>query len=155
MPHYDHSQPGYTILGILLLAVFTILFTIAICSHYSWVPFALLAVLILTALLFGSLRVEIRDHRIRWRLGVGVLRGEISLAQVARVEKRKSGFCTGWGIRRISGGWLYNVSGLDYVALILKDGRVVGLGTDEPDALAGTLLRHLKARPSPAGEEAP
>jgi hypothetical protein len=47
------------------------------------------------------------------------------------------------GIHLSRFGWLYNVSGFDAVAIILKSGKRFALGTDEPDA----LLQALNVKP--------
>ena len=41
----------------------------------------------------------------------------------------------GFGIRMLSDGWMYNLSGLQAVKLKLKSGAQVRLGTDEPNYL--------------------
>ncbi len=45
----------------------------------------------------------------------------------------------GWGIRLTPLGWLYNVSGLSAVDVVLEDGRHVQIGTDQPEALERAL----------------
>ena len=45
----------------------------------------------------------------------------------------------GWGIHLTPYGWLYNVSGLDAVAITLRDGRKFALGTDDPHALTTAI----------------
>ena len=41
----------------------------------------------------------------------------------------------GFGIRKVPGGWMWNVSGLDSVQLTFADGKRFRIGTDEPGAL--------------------
>jgi hypothetical protein len=38
--------------------------------------------------------------------------------------------------------WLYNVGGLDAVEITLASGRMLRIGSDEPNALAAALQRH-------------
>jgi len=45
----------------------------------------------------------------------------------------------GWGVHLTPCGWLYNVSGLDAVAITLRDGRKFALGTDDPHGLLAAL----------------
>ena len=89
--------------------------------------------------LFSSLTVEVTDDAINWHFGPGfwkksIPRVEITLAQRVRTKVRY-----GWGIRRIPKGWLYNVSGLDAVAITRASGKTIMIGTDEPDALVAAL----------------
>jgi hypothetical protein len=53
----------------------------------------------------------------------------------------------GWGVRKIPGGWMYNVWGLDAVELELASGKKFRIGTDEPQDLAAALRAHLALRP--------
>ena len=41
----------------------------------------------------------------------------------------------GWGIRKVSRGWMYNNAGRDAIELSLRSGRVFRIGTDQPDEL--------------------
>jgi hypothetical protein len=50
----------------------------------------------------------------------------------------------GWGIRWIPGGWLWNVSGLDGVELVLVNNRRFRVGTDEPEQLAAAIQGALR-----------
>ena len=56
----------------------------------------------------------------------------------------------GWGIRYLGTGWLYNVSGLDAVEIVQNDGKMVRVGTDEPDVLARALSTVVEVQ-RPAG----
>ena len=47
----------------------------------------------------------------------------------------------GWGIRLGPGYWLWNVSGLSAVELVLADDRRFRVGTDEPEALSRAIER--------------
>ena len=53
---------------------------------------------------------------------------------------------TGWGIRLIPNGWLWNVSGLGAVELSLVNGQRFRIGTDEPEQLATAIQGALKKR---------
>jgi hypothetical protein len=52
---------------------------------------------------------------------------------------------TGWGIRALHKGWLWNIAGLDAVELELKTGRVFRIGTDDADVddLIAAIKSHL------------
>jgi hypothetical protein len=45
------------------------------------------------------------------------------------------------GIHLTPYGWLYNVSGLDAVAIRLRNGRKFALGTDDPYRLTAAIRR--------------
>jgi len=45
----------------------------------------------------------------------------------------------GWGIRLTPHGWLYNVSGLGAVEIVLSSGKHYRIGTDRPEELAQAI----------------
>ena len=47
----------------------------------------------------------------------------------------------GWGIRKVVGGWMFNVAGLDAVELGLSKGGLFRIGTDEPDQLLEAITQ--------------
>lgn len=102
-------------------------------------------VLVLVLLLFGCLTVEIAGGHLRIRFGVGLVRKSWALDQVDRCRPVRNSWLYGWGIRKIPGGWLYNVSGLDAVELKMKSGKMVRIGTGEPQALSAAIEEALGA----------
>jgi hypothetical protein len=84
---------------------------------------------------FGyKLTVEIKDGFLRLWFGAGVFWKTIPLEQIAYCEPFK-GVIFGWGIHWGPGGWLYNVSGMKAVTIVLKSGKKMHIGTDEPQLL--------------------
>lgn len=51
----------------------------------------------------------------------------------------RTNFIEGLGIHLNRFGWLYNVSGIDAVAITLCNGKRFALGTDEPKKLCAQL----------------
>jgi hypothetical protein len=88
---------------------------------------------------FRSLTVEVDDDEIRLQFGDGPIRKSIALADVTGVKTTRTSPLSGWGMRFIGGGWLYNIYGLDAVELSLAGGKRVLVGTDEPDILAAAI----------------
>ena len=88
---------------------------------------------------FRSLTVEIDDNELRLKFGDGPIRKTIALADVTGVETTRTSPLSGWGVRFIGGGWLYNIYGLDAVEVTLAGGKRVLIGTDEPEQLAAAL----------------
>lgn len=119
----------------------------------NWVAAAIVGVLVLVLLLFGSLTVEIAGGHLRIRFGVGLIRKRWPLDGIEGCRPVRNSWLYGWGIRKIPGAWLYNVSGLDAVELKMKSGKAVRIGTDEPRALCAALEEALAASspPDPAG----
>ena len=63
-----------------------------------------------------------------------------SVAEIVACKPIRIRWWYGWGIHLTPYGWLYNVSGLDAVAMTLRNGRKFALGTDDPQGLAAAIL---------------
>ncbi len=71
--------------------------------------------------------------------GIGLIKKKVPLAQIIACEPIRIRWRYGWGIHLTPYGWLYNVSGLDAVAITLRTGRKFALGTDDPHGLAAAI----------------
>lgn len=89
--------------------------------------------------LFGSLTVAVDSQDVRFWFGPGLIRKRFPVDRILEAKPVRNPWWFGWGIRVIPGGWLYNVSGLDAVQLVMGDGRKVRIGTDEPDRLMAAI----------------
>ncbi len=69
-----------------------------------------------------------------WALSANGCRLRIVACEPIRIK-----WWYGWGIHLTAYGWLYNVSGLNAVAITLRNGRKFALGTDDPNGLVKAL----------------
>jgi len=126
---YKHSQPGYLsiVISFILVAVSV---GIYICG--AQFPGILLGVIALFCFVFSyKLTVEIKDSFLRFWFGPGLFWKTIPLERIAYCEPFE-GIIWGWGIHFIGNGWLYNISGMKAVTIVLKSGKKIHIGTDEP-----------------------
>lgn len=165
MTTYKHTQVGYLMLFVTLavLVLFTWLQVVARIespSPDSGTNFAMTATMILIVLVlasFGTLTVSIdglasgertaqSEQFLKVRFGWGLFRRQFSLNDIASVKKVKNHWYYGWGIRLWLWPkmWIYNVSGFEAVELVLKNGKVYRIGTDEPEVLEQALNNHLR-----------
>ena len=108
------------------------------------VAFPIFAFVALTiAFLMGTLTVEVDDVSVRLKFGIGLVRKNFRLDEIASCRPVRNQWWWGWGIRLIPGGWLYNVSGLDAVELGLRNGKTFRIGTDEPKVLSDFIRLKL------------
>lgn len=131
---YRHTQVGHLVLGIMAVSV---LFTVWVLQRAdapagAWASLVVFGVI---SVLFGSLTVEVDHDQLRFWFGPGFLRRTVPLEQVMESRVVTNRWWYGWGIRRIRGGWMYNISGLKAVELSLQGGKMLRLGTDEPEVL--------------------
>lgn len=143
MTTYKHTQSGHLVLTVLGLSLLLIIYQL---KEHGPNP-ALIAVcliLLVSAVSFSSLTIEIKDGFLVCSFGVGLFRKRYRLDEIDQCTVVKNPWYYGWGVRLTPHGWLYNVSGTAAVEVRLKNGASVRLGTDEPDTLSQVLSSSLK-----------
>lgn len=138
MRPYEHTQIGYAVLAPLLAGLLGLLAGIIAAGPHP-VLLAVSAVLLAGIAAFPTLTIEVRDGVLSWRFGLGVGRKAIALSHIETAAAVRNAWSYGWGIRLTPHGWLYNVSGLGAVEIVLRGGERFRLGSDEPEALARAI----------------
>ena len=141
MANYRHTQKGTLIVGMLLASSVLMMAVAAFAEERTLAAIMIVAtsLFIVASWLFSSLTVEVNDKELRWHFGPGFWKKRIERAQISKVLPLRTKWWYGWGIRATPYGWLYNVSGLDAVAVSQHSGKIVLIGTDEPEKLAAAL----------------
>jgi hypothetical protein len=103
-------------------------------------------VLALAVLIFGWLTVTVSHEQIEVRFGPGLVRKRFRCGDVLQARPVRNSWYYGWGIRLTPHGWLFNVSGLDAVELLMRDGRTYRIGTDQPAELAAAISKARESR---------
>lgn len=143
---YKRTQIGYAVLAPLLAGLLGLLAGILAAGPHP-VLLAVSAVLLACIVAFATLTIEVRDGLLSWRFGPGVGRKSIALSRITTATEVRNPWSWGWGIRLTPYGWLYNVSGLGAVEVVLRSGERFRLGSDEPAALARAILGGGKELP--------
>ena len=137
MTRYEHTQIGHviiwTLLGIILIANGV---TEAL-AH--WPTLVVSLILLVCLVLFYRLKITIEDETLWASFGAGIIRKRVRLAEIVGCEPIRIRWWYGWGIHLTPWGWLYNVSGFDAVAITLRDGKRLALGTDDPHGLTEAI----------------
>lgn len=141
---YRHTQYAYffwAISSILLSVYISAWERTTIGSHI-----VIGAVLIVLVVLFFSLSICVSEDKLSWHFGPRFWKKELPIADIASCEVVRNNVLMGWGIRMLSDGWMYNVSGLLAVEIRLKSGSAIRLGSDEPnylkEAIDGAIALH-------------
>ena len=137
MTRYEHTQIGHVIIWS-LLAIILIVSGFAGLSHRE-IPLVVSIILLVCLVLFYKLRITIEDETLCASFGPGIIRKRVRLAEIVGCEQIRIRWWYGWGIHLTPFGWLYNVSGLDAVAITLRAGRKFALGTDDPHGFLAAL----------------
>ncbi len=142
MKPYEHTQTGYLSI---IFAGFAAFFSAFILLYVGLPYWGLLAFAITGAMLamFSTLTVSVDERELQIRYGIGIFRKRFPVEDLNECEVVRNPWWYGWGIRLTPRGWLYNVSGLDAVEILRKDGKTFRVGTDEPEHLKAALNRAL------------
>jgi hypothetical protein len=101
----------------------------------------LTVVFVIATSAFGRLTVEVDDTSLQASFGWGWPRKSLELSTASTVRIVRNRWWYGFGIRLIPHGSLWNVWGLDAVEFDLATGKVLRIGTDEPEALFAAITR--------------
>ena len=144
MYHYENTQPG-TFIRIMTgswVVFFGVLAGVKLALGEKEAAIVLGVITVMLAVingivfvLFHSLTVRISPSDIAISFGVGLIRKRFSIGDIRSVRIARNRWYNGWGIRKIRGGWLYNVSGFDAIEIQLKNERKYRIGTDQPKKL--------------------
>lgn len=140
MMTYQHTQFGSAIVWPLLIAIL-ILCALGFLSPIMRVAWLIALPLALVLLFFWKLTVSIDDKSLRASFGPGVIYKDVPLSQIESAIPVRIKSWEGWGIHRSRFGWLYNVGGWDAVAIRLRDGRQLAIGSDQAEELAAAIRR--------------
>jgi len=137
---YEHTQIGHVIVWCLFVpAVLFAINAIFGSSPHRESLLVVSVVLLITLALFYKLTITIDEETLCASFGIGMIRKRVSVAKIAVCEPIRIHWWYGWGIHLTPYGWLYNVSGLDAVAITLRNGRKFALGSDDPHGLAEAI----------------
>ncbi len=148
MTRYEHTQIGYLIIFVLFAAtVFVAITGIAAPSDRGVLVTdgIIELILLICAIVFSRLTIKIDEETLLACFGIGLICKKVPLSEIVRCESIRIRWWYGWGIHLTPYGWLYNVSGLDAVAITLRDGRKFALGTNDPNGFTSAVRRSINA----------
>jgi hypothetical protein len=140
---YRHTQFGTLVLVSLIIGICLVLLISSNKGSRSLTIF-LISILFICIVLFYSLTVEIEDSILKIIFGIGLIQKKIDLTEVKSAKAVRNHWYYGWGIRLTPHGWLFNVSGLDAVEIILSSGKTYRIGTDRPQELTEAINREIE-----------
>jgi len=145
MTTYKHTQICYLMLSITftVLVLFTWLQIAAraeppsVDSGTNFAITATMTFILFVLASFSTLTIVINEQLLKIRFGWGIFRKKFSPTEIVSVRKVKNHWYYGWGIRLWFWPymWIYNVSGFDAIEIIMKNGKIYRIGTDEPEKL--------------------
>ncbi len=136
---YEHTQTGHTwwMTSILMIVVAWTSLPETFAEE-PWVGVLIIVFMIgiiALTIWFSRLLVIVSNGEVTAMFGLGKPHRTIQLANIVSTTQVRNHWIQGWGVRKVSRGWMYNVWGLDAVELELDSGKVFRIGTDDADAL--------------------
>ncbi len=138
---------------ILLLPLLLIFFGLFIKSGFSTDPVSIIQLFLVITflicfLIFYQLTIRISNDSISFSLGIGLVGKTYKFSEIKSCKAVTNSALNGIGIRMLSNGWLYNVTGLKAVELQFKNRKsVVRIGTDKPEEIANLINLKLNQEP--------
>ena len=144
---YSHTQAVYRVIVALVASSATALAVVVWLADDAvavrWSTAVILVIAVAFLFVFSKLTVTVGAGSLDVVFGFGWPRRTMDLSEIVAVRQVRNAPYHGWGVRRIRGGWMYNVWGLDAVELDLTSGKKFRIGTDDPARLLVALDRSL------------
>lgn len=135
---YRHTQFGYWSLIAVIILLAVIAYDVYT-SGWNSPPYLGILVILIMLGLFINLTISINDEKIILSYGIGLIKKSFALQDIVECNQVRNPFYYGWGIRRTPHGWLYNISGLDAIEIVLANGKKYRIGSDEPEKLSSVI----------------
>ena len=149
---YQHTQYGWPILALLSWILSFVLLALYILGPS--VPVYLFAgAVVLVEFLFHKLTIVVTDRSVKWGFGLGVFGKDIAFTEIESVHSVTNSWQHGLGIKITHDGWVYGVSGFSAIALVLKDGTQIRIGTNDQARLLSVLMQFLPQTNSVQSDE--
>lgn len=146
---YEHTQDSprwvVALASLIVIGMFSVILALMRSDEISawgalfvivWLAFIYIVVINFTRL---TTRLTPSAVALTWRLGWPTK--VIERTRITATAARTNSWLAGWGIRKVSRGWMWNVWGLDAVELELDSGRIFRIGTNDVDELLAALQR--------------
>lgn len=119
-------------------------------SGTNFLMTGVMALIVLILASSATLTVSIDKNYLRIRFGYGIFRKKFALNDIISAKIVKNPWYYGWGIKVWFWPcmWIYNVSGFDAVEIIMKDGKIYRIGTDDPHKLESSIRKAISPSPT-------
>ncbi|MGB4291843.1 MAG: hypothetical protein WBJ37_03035 [Bacteroidales bacterium] len=150
MQQYRFTQPGTFSIAILIPVFGLMLFLMFSSGLNDTIQIAIFVftalILLMGILLFYKITIYIDERQVYFKMGCGLISKRYNLDEIKSCKTVRNPLLYGIGLRKIPGGWLYNVSGLDAIELEFKNSRsIVRIGTNKPEEVASIINRLIKS----------
>jgi len=153
MTSYKHTQIGYLMLVVTLavLMLFAWAYITAsaeppsVDSGPNLLVTAVMALIVFILASFTTLTVSIDETYLRIKFGYGIFAKKFLHKEITSVQAVKNRWYYGWGVKVWFWPymWIYNTSGFNAVEIIMRNGKIYRIGTDEPEKLEAAIKQFV------------
>ena len=143
---YKHTQYGIWMFVVFLITGILIgMVAVAIITEGRMVSaIVMIGVYLFGISLFYSFTVQVAGGKIKFWFGIGLFRKTYALSEIKSTRQVKNPWYYFWGVKSIPGGWLYSIAPGEALKLVLKNGLIVHVGTDQPKMLRQAVNAAIK-----------
>ena len=144
---YKNTQFGaLTIIILLLVGLLIAPITLSLLDEGQLlVALIMIALYLLVLALFYALTVQISDGKLKFWFGIGLISKTYSLNEIQSTQEVKDPWYYFWGVKSIPGGWLYAIAPGNALEIVLKNGKIVHLGTNQSKKLKEAMDEAMMA----------
>jgi len=142
-----HTQFGT--FSVIILLPLLLLFSIMLIksgitsSPDTYILLFLVLTFLICLLTFYQLTIIIDNSHVSFKLGIGLIQKSYKISDIKACRPVTNSVLSGIGIRMLTNGWLYNVSGFKAIELQFNNKKsVVRIGTNKPDEIS-SLIQNL------------
>ncbi len=143
------TQPGTFSIAIILPLLF--LFTNRLIkagltnSPEFYILIFVTVTLLICLLLFYKLTIIVDSKTVSFKLGIGLIGKSYNISNIKSCTPVSNSIFYGIGIRMLSNGWLYNVSGLKAIELQFNSKKsIIRIGINQPDKISQLIQSLIK-----------
>jgi hypothetical protein len=89
--------------------------------------------------MFYALTVHVSAGKLKFWFGIGLIRKTYPFAEIQSTRALKDPWYYFWGIKTIPGGWLYAAAPGEALEIVLQDGKIIHVGTNQSKQLKEAL----------------
>ena len=134
---YRHTQYGI-LMGVVFLVTGALIVyvALAIIAESRWASaFIMISLYVLGVASFHSFTIEVSEEKLKFRFGIGIIQKSYFIEEIKSVKEVVNPWYYFWGVKSIPGGWFYAIAPGEAIEIILKNGKIVQLGTNQPKLL--------------------
>jgi hypothetical protein len=137
---YERTQRGYVLISLIVAAIAFEIWITAGAPAAVWINVPVVAILVITGVIFSSMTIRVSADRIDWCLGFRMFPNVVYLADITECTPRTLPLIAGLGLRTNDfRNWLVVVGGRSAVVMRLRSGRTLMLGSPEADRVCAIV----------------